>query len=354
MAVELDGEKAKLWWEIQKNGKWKGLVASLKKSAAIHYHFKKFINCFYWKFRREKNIPDHHYPEIKFEGFKEFEDPEKGNENVAGHCNFNFKDGKIELSIYLNHWFLLDKLGYTHLIKSKPISGRTYYSSNVSFKKLIKTIAHELAHAYQNTVNNFAPNVKRSQCESSGEGERALVINEKGQQINKLIRPKYPELVKEHTKLTKEIKQMIINSPEYQKLKTWWVNNKFPQQKGNDRQGNIKACENCGRDSRINPCQECIEEREFQRLFLLIQKSKDLTNLEKNYQDAKNNTIYKEFDKKIGIDNLYHETKIYLSDVQRQKGELKKVLGISALIIGAILIFGLIAKILPRRKRKKY
>ncbi|CAH1770683.1 19171_t:CDS:1, partial [Entrophospora sp. SA101] len=92
---------------------------------------------------------------------------------------------------------------------------------------LIETIAHEIAHAVQSVknVDNFtvdpeAPDVNgkpshiRSQCESSGLGPR----DEKDP--SKLIKPKYPQLVAEHTKLTEEFKQMIINSPEYKEFET--------------------------------------------------------------------------------------------------------------------------------------
>src|SRR4051812_28962111 len=97
------------------------------------------------------------------------------------------------------------------LIKNEPKPGIEYNFMNVSFNNLIETIAHEIAHAYQITVNNFKFDEVRSQCKSSGEGER----DSKGE----LIKPKYPELVADHTELTNEILQLILSSPEYQKLK---------------------------------------------------------------------------------------------------------------------------------------
>jgi len=75
----------------------------------------------------------------------------------------------------------------------------------IHFDKLIKTIAHELAHAYQHTIN-LEKEGETSQCESSGEKD----VN--GNFL-------YPELVVEHTQLIEEIKQMIIGSTEYQEFK---------------------------------------------------------------------------------------------------------------------------------------
>jgi hypothetical protein len=79
------------------------MVAPFKKSVAIHRRFDKFIKFFYWEFRRNKGILDHQYPIIKFEGFKEFEDPV--NESTAGHCDSDPKEkpGVIIMKISLNH-----------------------------------------------------------------------------------------------------------------------------------------------------------------------------------------------------------------------------------------------------------
>nr|CAG8435752.1 12354_t:CDS:2 [Entrophospora candida] len=46
--------------------------------------------------------------------------------------------------------------------------GVKYHASEISYEKLIKTIAHELAHAYQYTIN-LKKEGEKSNCESSGE-----------------------------------------------------------------------------------------------------------------------------------------------------------------------------------------
>jgi hypothetical protein len=83
-----------------------------------------------------------------------------------GHCKFDanqqaktvYTNGretgkKIELDIKLNislsQKLLLNKLGMDKWFTSE----NSFYT--VSFDDLINTIAHELAHAYQQTVNNF-------------------------------------------------------------------------------------------------------------------------------------------------------------------------------------------------------
>ena len=69
----------------------------------------------------------------------------------------------------------------------------------------METVAHELAHAFQTTVN-LEKDGERSQCESTG-----------GRDANGNLL--YPELAAEHTALTNEIKQMIENSAEYQEFR---------------------------------------------------------------------------------------------------------------------------------------
>ncbi|KAF0501127.1 hypothetical protein F8M41_020142 [Gigaspora margarita] len=56
--------------------------------------------------------------------------------------------------------------------------------------------------------------LKNAQCESSGERD----IN------GNLL---YPQLALEHTQLTKEIEQIIINLQEYQAFKSWWKEEKI-------------------------------------------------------------------------------------------------------------------------------
>ena len=102
-------------------------------------------------------------------------------------------EGKISIS--LSQKLLLDKLGM-----DKHFVSESHFFS-VGFEQLIGTIAHELAHAYQNTIRIDNDEEVKSQCESSGDKIR------------------YPELVAEHTALTEEIEQVIKSSTEYQAFK---------------------------------------------------------------------------------------------------------------------------------------
>ncbi|CAG8807963.1 6251_t:CDS:2, partial [Racocetra persica] len=76
------------------------------------------------------------------------------------------------------------------------------YQGEISITLSQKFLLDKLAHAYQNTIRVNNGEEVKSQCASSEDKEN------------------YPELVAEHTQLTKEIKQMIESSSEYQELKT--------------------------------------------------------------------------------------------------------------------------------------
>jgi hypothetical protein len=91
----------------------------------------------------------------------------------------------------------------------------------IGFEELIATIAHELAHAFQNTIN--LKEDEKSECESSGKRDTD----------GNLL---YPELAAEHTALTEEIKQMIESSAEYQEFKEFWKEGKIVTKK-NQNQG---------------------------------------------------------------------------------------------------------------------
>jgi hypothetical protein len=197
------------FWKQQKNGQWKILTEPLKNSE-IHAYFDSLITNFYWNFRKQKKIPHGTYtPEINFQGFKGFID--FSSETEMGQCASEIGyevteiNGKKEQEIYqgtmsitLNQKLLLGKLGM-----DKWFYSETGYLP-VGFDELVETMAHELAHAYQNTIRVNNGEAVKSQCASSGD------------------KNKYPELVAEHTQLTKEIKQMIESSSEYQEFKKWW------------------------------------------------------------------------------------------------------------------------------------
>lgn len=370
----MSNEKEKLWWKTQKNGGWKTLTNPLSRNHAVHARFDNLIKTFYWRFREKKGYPRSFYnPEINFQGFREFFTNEEG---LLGHCDAdgNIKEqetlinGKVvkkekiyhwKISISINQFYLLSKLGMDKLITSYSATNVGY--RNASLDKLINTIAHELAHAHQNTANLKKETGKKSQCESTGEKDS------KG----KLL---YPWLAAEHTRLTAEIQQMIINSSEYQKFKTWWTSKKFPQQEEwepyQDEENNYeekpsseqKKCENCGKVGFINFCKECAQaEEELHNFFVIIQNSKNLTDLEKNYQIAKSSDFYNseknDYEGKKKIDNFYTNTKNYLSNQSSQPNNHGKyndgikTIVLFLLIMGVIVIMGLL--IFGQKKEKK-
>ncbi|RHZ37702.1 hypothetical protein [endosymbiont GvMRE of Glomus versiforme] len=216
------------FWEKQKEGKWKTLTSPLSQDPEIFSNFDDFITTFYWKFREHKGVEKGTYnPEIDFQGFAGFEDFEE--EIEMGHCDLHIDiisqqtpDGKKvensevyegKMSIKLNQKYLLDRLGMDKFISNyqENEKGTSWSTLPVGFNKLIETIAHELAHAYQNTIRIDNGETVKSQCESSGDKKQ------------------YPRLVAEHTQLTKEIENMIANSTEYQEFKSWWDEGKNQQ-----------------------------------------------------------------------------------------------------------------------------
>ncbi|CAI2182101.1 11892_t:CDS:2, partial [Funneliformis geosporum] len=171
------------------------------------------------------------------------------------------------------------------LIVSNPdvSPGGTYEYKEIHFDELIKTIAHELAHAYQFTINSKIEGEKSS-CESSGKKDANGIFL-------------YPALVAEHTQLTEEIKQIITSSPYYQEF---------------------KACENT---FGFDYCFECRQEKkELEDLIVWLENSQNLASLEKNYQEIKKKSLYdankKTLDKnqnnKELIDNYYAKKMIDL------------------------------------------
>ena len=225
--MNISNQEVKLLWEAQKNGKWKTLTNPLTRDYEIHSQLDNLITTFYWKFRERKGVPQEiHNSEIDFQGFKEFED--FPGETKMGHCEFELNitflqaldNKKIEgsetykakISISLSQKYLLNRLGMDEFITDyhENEKGRSWTTLSINFNELISTIAHELAHAYQNTIRVNNGEAVKSQCASSGDKEN------------------YPALVAEHTALTSEIKRMIENSSEYQEFKEWW-NNKNSQ-----------------------------------------------------------------------------------------------------------------------------
>ncbi|KLL03417.1 MAG: hypothetical protein MRECE_6c020 [Mycoplasmataceae bacterium CE_OT135] len=230
-------DKIKKLWERQKNGQWEILTNPLDKDPKVKEQFNKLIQTFYQRAIEKKGL---YYPEVDFRGFGHFyiteanllkktvemghTGPPRGEEAID---YINRKITNYPMEINLNQIYLLNngKIGMDELIvdftefppesKQSPI----YTPIDISFDKLIETIAHELAHAVQNVLNLYDAVLVdseqgkkteiRSQCESSG------YRNDK----NELL---YPQWAAEHTRLTKEIQQMIINSPEYKEFEAWW------------------------------------------------------------------------------------------------------------------------------------
>ena len=222
--------QVKSWYEKQKNGQWKTLTAPLTQDTKLHNQLNNFTKTIYQKFCQQKNLPLDFKPTIKFQGFQGFQDfPQE--ETKMGHCDSKLKTNwqqtlngqKIEgsetysgsLSIVLSQKLLLSKLGMPELIINyqENSQGANWKSLPVSFKDLIDTIAHEIAHAYQLLVNE---DEVKSQCESTGKRDS------KGQL-------KYPQLAYEHTTLTEEIRVMTVKLTEYQKFKNWWEGKEVPE-----------------------------------------------------------------------------------------------------------------------------
>ena len=166
----MNSEKAKSWWERQKNGRWKNLTESLSQDSEVRSRLDNLITVTYWKFREQKGIPKGTYdPEINFQGFWDFKD--FSEEKKMGHCESSIVKGwqvlngkRIEdsetyeatLSIQLNQKYLLGKLGMDEFISDyqeiKETNEEGFKKKSVwnvlpiGFDQLIETIAHELAH----------------------------------------------------------------------------------------------------------------------------------------------------------------------------------------------------------------
>lgn len=220
-----DFERSRGWWELQKNGSWKILVANLESDPVFHRKFDDFITKFFWQFCQEENIPEKiTSEELIFMGFGGFKDSEEQSE--MGHCSVEPGPTKRNYicHIVINPKCLLNKGNkMDKFFLEEPIT-KDYRYLGISFDEdtkergendLIGTIAHELAHAIQ-----FCKEIERkeepfSQCWSSGRGKKN---NE-----DILIEPEFPKLTAEHDELQKRFKQKIMTSREYQEFKKWWM-----------------------------------------------------------------------------------------------------------------------------------
>ena len=222
------------WWKLQKDNGWQVLTSPLARNPEFHTRFDKLFKHFYQKAAEKKGVANN--PRIEFEGFGRFYVEEEGKFGEMGFCEFiekrvtnqgEFIRNEAIVNININQVYLLNKIG---MDKFFPETTKSLIVIN--FDSLIETIAHEIAHAIQSAKNidNFTvdaevpdaqgnPGHVRSQCTSSVAGVRIP------EDSTELTKPKYPQLVAEHTKFTEEFKQMIINSPEYKEFKVWWESN---------------------------------------------------------------------------------------------------------------------------------
>lgn len=229
-------EKESKLAKLQKN--WKSRIVLDKKfEAEIHNKLNDFITYFYEQNREYNDL------RISFEGFSGFY--ELGDLNLSdtdvrelGRCKTKCVPGRdelditgMELDIKLGLFFLLNNkkvcnsFGLNKGMKKlfTPDGKKGYKVVPIDFEELTKTIAHEIAHAIQ-SVNNIDKGISGdegedrvilSQCESSGYGTRDKNWN--------LLKPAYPNLVKDHDrlidKITKSFTSSAINRQKFNEFK---------------------------------------------------------------------------------------------------------------------------------------
>jgi hypothetical protein len=123
-------------------------VAPLSESPAIHSFFTDLLNTYAYQFAKSKKIDISHLP-LKFESL--YYDPKTGNGyGEMGHCSQEviYPTNQKEIDIGLNRLYLLNKLGSDKYFTSNPELG-DYSYIDISFKKMIDTCSHELAHYIQ-------------------------------------------------------------------------------------------------------------------------------------------------------------------------------------------------------------
>jgi hypothetical protein len=155
------------------------------------------LNAFADRYAKSKQI-DISYLPLLFGGFyqKAFLPSENGeNQGEMGHCELINKEIAI---IRLNQLYLLNKLGHERYFATPE------QCLNINFAALTETMAHEIAHYIQYVKYG------KSNCESSGDQDK------QGHFL-------YPNLVREHTQLTSEITEMMLDSAEYKKFAERWI-----------------------------------------------------------------------------------------------------------------------------------
>lgn len=347
-----DQKKEKKWWNLQKDGKWKDLVAPLKANSEIHSQLDNLIKTAYWNFREKKGIDKNYKSLIIFRGFAGFADfPEEGKmghckneteikntviweeingEKVAGSERKETKiTGAATINIKLSEKLLLSKLGMNWLVSDYQ-EGIKWSGFRVDFDQLIGTIAHELAHAFQFTKND---DQVKSQCESTGDRD------ENGNLV-------YPQLAVEHTQLTSEIKSMITNSlEEYQEFKNWW--------NGGENEPNLlkKTNENkINQDEKKGKCSECGKEQLESELTIIgVNTSNEGDEFFEEKYCHSCLTRFMSRKNKVDVFSLDNHPEINNPSPPPNYNNLMIGLGIGGIII---LIIGISAYFLTRKNKK--
>ena len=216
------------------------LTEKLDKDPTVKAKLDQFFTTFYHRYKEAKKntIPVH--PSANFKGFDCFYiETKKEFATEMGRTGQPDNDGGIVQTlpeVIIKDYPIISGLNQLYLLNngrnpggamdrfydSKPMEGNIKFL-DISFEKLIQTIAHEIAHAFQiakNISEDKAVEIEgrigfgtTSDCMESGEGER--------DKDYKLVKPKNPELVKEHKQFELEIQKMILDSTEFKEFERW-------------------------------------------------------------------------------------------------------------------------------------
>lgn len=173
-------------------------TATLAKSPTTHSFFTNLLTTYAEKFAKIKQLDISDLP-LSFEGFYLDEKTGKGFGEM-GRCGLEtiiYPIRQKVVKISLNHLYLLNKFGHEEYFTSSPQGDCSCL--DISFKKMLKTCSHELAHYIQLVKHG------KSICESDlilGNGEYDK------------------ELAKEHEEFAKEIYGMI--KQEYSEWEKRW------------------------------------------------------------------------------------------------------------------------------------
>ena len=168
-------------YEIQKN--YQELTANFSKNPKIQAFFTDLLTTYGRKFANIQQLNNSNYP-LLFGGFYLGKKEDGENSKTLGNALFTPENKQTVIS--LNQFYLLNKLGYSQFLTNP------YVSCEISFKKMIKTCSHEIAHYIQFVKYG------ESSCKSDLGTDNYIA-----------------KLAKEHKEFTREIYQLIKNSGEY-------------------------------------------------------------------------------------------------------------------------------------------